>query len=99
MRKVVIRNFAKLIEKLVAVPAGKQHGVLYLWHVNQSKNTALKKAKENFDSMCILDNNAQTKLQWWEHNIKNVNFVDQNILTNIEIFSDACLTGCGETYN
>ena len=49
--------------------------------------------------MCILDNNAQTKLQWWEHNIKNVNFVDQNILTNIEIFSDACLTGCGETYN
>lgn len=50
--------------------------MLYLWHVNQSKNTALKKAKENFDSMCILDNNAQTKLQWWEHNIKNVNFVD-----------------------
>ena len=28
MRKVVIRNFAKLIEKLVAVVAGKQHGVL-----------------------------------------------------------------------
>ena len=49
--------------------------------------------------MCILDNNAQTKLQWWEHNIKNVNFIDQNILANTEIFSDACLTGCGETYN
>ena len=36
--------------------------------------------------MCILDNNVQTELQWWEHNIKTFNIIDQNELPNIEIF-------------
>ena len=49
--------------------------------------------------MCILDNNAQIELQWWEHNIKTFNIVNQNVLTNTEVFSDACLFGWGATYN
>ena len=49
--------------------------------------------------MCILDDNAQTELQWWEHNINTFTIIDQNVLLNIEIFSDACLTGWGSTYN
>ena len=47
------------------------YGILH-W----SKNTALKKAGGNFDSMCILDNNAQIELQWWEHNINTFNIID-----------------------
>ena len=70
------------------------YGILH-W----SKNTALKKAGGNFDSMCILDNNAQIELQWWEHNINTFNTIDQNVLPNIDIFSDACLTAWGATYN
>ena len=97
--KVVIRTLAKLIGKLEAALPGIQHGRLYLWHLHQSKNTALKKARGNFDSMCILDNNAQIELQWWEHNINTFNIIDQNVLPNIEIFSDACLTGWGAAYN
>ena len=49
--------------------------------------------------MCILDNNAQIELQWWEHNINTFNIIDENVQPNIEIFSDACLTGWGATYN
>ena len=49
--------------------------------------------------MCTLDNNPQIELQWWEHNIKTFNIIDQNVLPNIEIFSDICLTGWGATYN
>ena len=60
--KIVIRTFAKLIGKLEAAVPGIQHGRLYLWHLHQSKNTALKKARGNFDSMCILDNNPQIEL-------------------------------------
>ena len=63
------------------------------------KNTALKKARGNFDSMCILDNNAQIELQWWEYNINTFNIIGQNVLPNIEIFSDACLTGWGAAYD
>ena len=59
----------------------------------------MKKASGNFDSMCILDNNAQIELQWWEHNINTFNIIDQNVLPNIEFFSDTCLTGWGATYN
>ena len=97
--KVVIRTLAKLIEKLEAALPGIQHGRLYLWHLHQSKNKTLKKARRNFDSMCILDNNAQIELQWWEHNINNFNTIDQNVLPNIKSFSNACLTGLGATYN
>ena len=63
--KVGIRTLAKLIGKLEAVLPGIHHGRFYLWHLHQSKNTALKKGGGNFDSMCILENNAQMQLQWW----------------------------------
>ena len=99
IKKVIARTLAKLIRKLEAALPGIQHVRLYLWHLHQSKNTALKKARGNFYSMCILDNNTQTELQWWENNIKTLNIIDQNVLSNIEFFSDACLTGWGETYN
>ena len=36
------------------------------------KNTALKKASGYFDSVCILNNNAQIELQWWEYNMKGI---------------------------
>ena len=72
--------------------------VIYGIYTNQKK-AALKKARGNFDSMCILVNNAQTELQWWEHNNNTFNIIDQNVLANIDIFSDACLTGWGATYN
>ena len=74
--KIVIRTLAKLIGKLEAALPGIKHGRLYLWHLHWSKNTALKKAGRNFDSMCILDNNAQIELQWWEHNINTFNIID-----------------------
>ena len=60
--KVVIRTLAKLIGKLEAALPGIQHGRLCLWHLHWSKNIALKKVGGNFDSMCILDNNAQIEL-------------------------------------
>ena len=47
--------------------------------------------------MCILENIAQIVLQWWEHNIKTFNIIDQNVLP--KIISDICLTGWGATYN
>ena len=58
-----------------------------------------KKAGWNFDSICILVDNAQIELQWWEHNINTFNIIDENVQPNIEIFSDACLTGWGAIYN
>ena len=91
--KVVIRTLAKLIGKLEAALPGIKHGRLYLWHLHRSKNTALKKAGENFDSICILDNNVQIELQWWKHSISIFNIINQNVLPKIKIFSDACLTG------
>ena len=49
--------------------------------------------------MCILGNNAQIDLQWWQNNIKTFNVIDQNVLPNIEIFSDTGLAGWGATSN
>ena len=98
-KEVVIRILAKLIWKLEADLPSIQHGRLYLWHLHYSKNIALKKSRLNFDSMCILDNNSQIELQWWESNIKTFNIIDQKVLLNIEIFFDTFLTGWCETYN
>ena len=61
-KKLIIRTLEKLVGKLEAALPGIQHGSLYLWHLHQSKKTALKKARGNFDSMCILDNNAEIEL-------------------------------------
>ena len=61
------------------------------------KNSALKKTRGNFESMCVLCNNAQIEVQWWEHNIKTFNIIDQN--AQYEMSSDACLTGWGATFN
>ena len=97
--EIVIRILSKLIWKLEADLPGIQHGRLYLWHLHHSKSTALKKSRLNFDSMCILDNNSQIELQWWESNIKTFNIIDQNVLLNIEIFLDTFLTGWCATYN
>ena len=60
-----------MIRKLEAAIPVMQHGRLYLRHLQQSK-TALRKASGYFDSMCILNNNAQIELQWWEYNIKGI---------------------------
>ena len=76
MKKVIMRTLAKLIAKLEAVLPDIQPRGLYLWHLHQSQNKVLKKAGGNFTSMCILDNYAQTELQWWENNIKTFNIID-----------------------
>lgn len=61
----------------------------FLYGIAPVKKTALKKAREKFDSKCLLDNKVQIELKWWEHNIMTFNIIDQNVLPNIEIFSDA----------
>ena len=63
--KVVMRTLAKLIGKLEAVLPGIHH--IMVWQtlfmaITPVKNTALKKGGGNFDSMCILENNAQIQL-------------------------------------
>ena len=51
--KIVIRTLAKLIGKLEAALPRIQNGRLYLWYLHGSKNIALRKAGENFDSMFV----------------------------------------------
>ena len=51
--KIVLRTLAKLIGKLEVALPGIQNGRLYLWYLHWSKNIALRKAGENFDSMFV----------------------------------------------
>ena len=44
------------------------------------KKHSFEETGGNFDSMCILDHNAQIELQWWEHDINTFNMIDQNVL-------------------
>ena len=95
LNKCKIREFAHFIGCLVAACPALQYSWLYTKNFEREKFLALLFHDNNYDSKMILKSYLQEDFQWWKTNIlKGI----QPILDSefqLEIFSDASLTGWG----
>lgn len=68
-RQITIRDFAKLIGKLIASQPGVDYAPLYIKTLEISKDYWLKKNKGNFDTYMPLSGDNIVDLTWWVNNV------------------------------
>lgn len=98
-KRVKIRQFARLIGSLVAACPAVPYGWLYTKKLERQKTLALIKSKGNFNKIMNISVNLQEDFIWW---IKNLEHAEISLTTpkyELEIFSDASLTGWGVACN
>lgn len=90
-----IRDFARFLGVLTAACPAVRYGWLYTKSFERVKYLALKSFPNNYDAQIKLSQIILPDLQWWKQNIYHtVNPINiQNY--DIEIYSDASLTGWG----
>ncbi|XP_053381919.1 uncharacterized protein LOC128549340 [Mercenaria mercenaria] len=71
-----IREFARVIGKLVAIEPGVQYAGLHYKQLELERDTALKINKGNFDSKITKTHEGKHCLQWW---IRNIDFSFRHI--------------------
>ncbi|XP_033218301.1 uncharacterized protein LOC117173769 [Belonocnema kinseyi] len=94
-----IRDFAQCIGVLVSACQGVKYGWLYTKIVESHKYLALLKTKGNFDGLMEISKHVKTELEWWSENILSVNNPIRFSIYQLEIFSDASLSGWGAFCN
>lgn len=94
-----IRDFAKFLGTLVAACPAIKYGFLYTKLLEREKYLSLKKENQNYKAIMILSVNVKADLTWWEnHILKSSNNIRQDSY-NLEIYSDASLSGWGVACN
>lgn len=88
-----IREFAKLIGSLVAVCPGIEYGPVHLKRLECAKNGALIINNNDFEKRMTLDRALREDFEWWETRLPDANKKIRQSVFEIEIFSDASLTG------
>lgn len=94
-----IRELAEFVGTLVAACPAVKYGLLYTKNLERRKYLALAENKENYDKRMTLDSSALSDIHWW---IKNTPSASNSIGIkhfDIEIFSDASLSGWGVVCN
>ena len=66
-----IREFSKLIGKLVAAELGLKYAPLHYKPLELQRDCELKKNKGNFDKTMALSQQSTTCLEWWVDNVKS----------------------------
>ena len=70
-KSISIREFAKLIGKMVAAEPGVKYAPLYYKTLELDKDKALKITKGNFDCEINVSEQSKECIQWWIDNIEN----------------------------
>ncbi|XP_033231989.1 uncharacterized protein LOC117182972 [Belonocnema kinseyi] len=94
-----IRDFAQCIGVLISACQGVKYGWLYAKIMERHKYLELLKAKGNFDGLMGISTHVKTELKWWSENILSVNNPIRFSIYQLEIFSDASLSGWGAFFN
>lgn len=90
-----IRDFSKIIGKLVSVCPAIKYGYLYSKLFEREKYLALKISRGNYNDSMQIPHCLNNDLNWWIKNLKNnTNFLKRGSFVK-EIFSDASNTGWG----
>lgn len=90
-----IREFSKILGKLVAASPAVKYGWLHTKQLEKQKFVALKNNNNNYDKTMLIDPCIKQEISWW---IKSIGGSNRDIKTkpySVEIFSDASRTGWG----
>lgn len=69
-KSVSIRDFAKLIGKMVAAEPGVQYAALHYKTLEIDKDKALKLNRGNFDNHMYISKESKKGIVWWINNIE-----------------------------
>ncbi|XP_067214193.1 uncharacterized protein [Linepithema humile] len=94
-----IKDFAQLIGTLVAICPSVEYGTLYCKSLERAKIEALQAKQMNFDNKMKIPSFVRKDLNWWKKAIPLARRQIRKLTFDIEIFSDACLTGWGAFCN
>lgn len=96
LEKVIsIREFAKLIGKMVASEPGVQYAPLYYKDLEHFKDKCLKYNNGNFDAKIRLDLECQRNIVWWINNLKDSFKPIIRPDPSIVLYSDSSKSGWG----
>ena len=97
--QIIIRDLAKLIEKLVSSFPGvayhHHYGPLFYRDLEMAKTEALKLKRSNYDATMVLSDDMKSELQWWVDNLETATSSISNGNPDIVIDTDASLIGWG----
>ncbi|XP_043484810.1 uncharacterized protein LOC122512807 [Leptopilina heterotoma] len=93
--KCSIRAFAQCIGVLVAACPGVRYGWLYTKQMERAKFLALEIANGNFEASVHLSSKVKSEIDWWISKISGSFNLIRDSKFQLEIFSDASLTGWG----
>ena len=97
--KCKIRDFAQCIGVLASACQGVKYGWLYTKIMERQKYLALLKSRGNFEGSMEISPDVNLELKWWYENILSVNNPIRGSAFQLEIFSDASLSGWGACCN
>lgn len=90
-----IRKFAEFIGILVAACPAIRYGTLYTKAFEREKYLALERSNGNYDIDMRISKKINFDLEWWIQNIMTCDNLIREERYEMEIFSDASLTGWG----
>lgn len=92
---ISIRDFAKLIGKMIAAEPGVKYAPLYYKSMEIERDMALKMQSGNFDAKMNISNQIKEDLKWWIANIDKTFRPISLGPPNRRIESDSSMTGYG----
>lgn len=93
--KCKIRQFARLIGKLISVCPAVQYGWLYTKMLERQKYLALQKCSLDYNQTIEISSEICRDLRWWLNKIPTATNSIRVDYFHLEIYSDASLTGWG----
>jgi len=99
MRRITIRQVARILGLLVSCFPGVMWGPLHYRQLESDKILALRNNKGDFDAFMQISEAAKKDIAWWASNIMD----SFNVITHraplVHLYSDASKTGWGGTCN
>ena len=92
---ISIREFSRLIGKLVATEPGVEYAQLRYKPLERIKEKHLKFNNGNFDSTMIISRSCKSHIQWWIDNLEVSFKLISHGKPNREIYTDSSKTGWG----
>jgi hypothetical protein len=93
--RVTIRQFARLIGKMVAAESGVQYAPLFYKPLEQTKEKYLRKSRGDFNKFMYIHANIKHHIKWWIDNISDSKKLISQGQPKLIIFSDASKKGWG----
>jgi len=90
-----IRELAAFVGTLVSRCPALKYGMIYVRRFEKERLRALKENQNNFDTIVNLSTELEEDFAWWKKNILLACAPMTEPVYNLEIFSDASLTGWG----